>query len=308
MDKQQRLLRQPLPPLQMPLLLRLLAFCLNLPFLTAPPIGASVLPPWECTSNKISCYKSGKPYATAFVGLLPPVACLSNGNRSSIRGVINSSSSLFSRGCFRLHPRLRVRHMSRDSGSSHLLELSRQRLLLEREGDLEKYLNRPLLPFPAEGEVHSQRKRSKMPAPGGSARGPLLLYRKAKQLLMKHSGTSNNRQVLMLRDRLTLLVEQQHELLVDSPQSSVELLRKLWGIKPDEPHTLKQQQAQQQPQQQSSERENSLLQERRTRPLGSRFLFVCGIDLRMTGTDLENIFQTVTEQPVYARLKRNTGQ
>ncbi|CDI86556.1 RNA recognition motif-containing protein, putative [Eimeria praecox] len=193
---------------------------------------------------------------------------------------------------------------NRDSGSSHLLELSRQRLLLERAGDVEKYISLPLLPFPSVGEVHSQRKRSKTPPPGGPLPGPVLLYRKAKQLLMRHSGTSNSRRVLMLRDRLSLLVRQQQELLADSSQSSLELLRKLWDINADGPHTLQKQQQQLQ-QQHRYEMENSLLQERRTRPLGSRFLFICGIDLRMTGTDLENIFQTITEHPVYARLKRS---
>lgn len=226
---------------------------------------------------------------------------------------MKSSSILFSRGRFRLHPRLRVRHLSRDSGSSHLLELSRQRLLLEREGDLEKYLNLPLLPFPAEEEVHSQRKRSRTPPPGSPLPGPLLQYRKAKQLLMGHSGTSNSRRVLMMRDRLSLLVHHQQELLYDSPQSSVEVLRTLWDIQADGPPTLQQQELKEEKLQQHQllrryERENSLLQERRTRPLGSRFLFICGIDLRMTGTDLENIFQTITEHQVYARLKRNSGQ
>ncbi|CDI83496.1 RNA recognition motif-containing protein, putative [Eimeria acervulina] len=198
-----------------------------------------------------------------------------------------------------------------DSGSSHLLELSRQRLLLEREGDLEKYLNLPLLPFPAEEEVHSQRKRSRTPPPGSPLPGPLLQYRKAKQLLMGHSGTSNSRRVLMMRDRLSLLVHHQQELLYDSPQSSVEVLRTLWDIQADGPPTLQQQELKEEKLQQHQllrryERENSLLQERRTRPLGSRFLFICGIDLRMTGTDLENIFQTITEHQVYARLKRNS--
>ncbi|CDJ31658.1 RNA recognition motif-containing protein, putative [Eimeria mitis] len=305
MNGQQRLLRRPLPPLRVALLLLPLLLCLGMLLLEAPPAGASVLRTWRCSSSTSRRHNQS---ATAFVGLLPTPAGLAN--NGSANNATNNTSALFSRGRFRLHPRLRVRHLSRDSGSSHLLELSRQRLLLEREGDLQKYLDLPLLPFPVEGEVHSQRKRSKTPPPGGPPPGPLLLYRKAKQLLMRHSGTSNNRQVLMLRDRLSVLVQKQRELLVDSKQSSVELLRKLWDIKADEPYMLQQQELQQQkPHQRQQhrryERENSLVQGRRTRPLGSRFLFVCGIDLRMAGTDLENIFQTITEHPVYARLKRN---
>ncbi|CDJ46211.1 RNA recognition motif-containing protein, putative [Eimeria brunetti] len=305
MNTLQRLLRQPLPRPRAQLFCLFLAFCLCSLFLKPPPAKAAVLQSCACCSFACNTSKRNKASIVGFVGLLPPPMSLTS--CSTAGGIINRTSCLFSRGIFRLHPRLRVRHLSRDSGSSHLLELSRQRLLLEREGDLEKYLNLPLLPFPAEGEVHSQRKRSKVPPPGGPLPGPLLLYRKAKQLLMRHSGTSNNRRVLMLRDRLSLLIQQQKEILADSQQPPLELLRKLWDITADGPQTVQQQKQQHHKlQQQHYERQNSLLRERRTRPLGSRFLFICGIDLRVTGTDLENIFQTVTEQPVFSRLKRNT--
>ncbi|OEH75400.1 RNA recognition motif-containing protein [Cyclospora cayetanensis] len=127
------------------------------------------------------------------------------------------------------------------------------------------------------------------------------VYRQTKQLIRKHSGTRNNKRVLLLRDRLKLLLQEQAQQLERPPQPSLAVLRKLWDIGSNDSHL------QQQPplKQQQNERENAKLQERLTRPLGSRRLFVCGIDLRATGTDLENLFQTITDGPVFARLRRN---
>ncbi|CDJ41885.1 RNA recognition motif-containing protein, putative [Eimeria tenella] len=278
--------------------LLLLSSSFHVLLLQMPYTEASSLQVRNSTAYSRTCFTRDQPTVLAFTSLLPQALRTPGGGNSSS----NSSSCLFSRGRFRLHPRLRVRRLSRDSGSSHVLELSRQRLLLQREGDLEKYLNLPMLPYPAEGEVHSQRKRAKEPSPGGPLPGPLLLYRQAKQLLKKHSGTRNNRRVLLLRDRLSLLRQQQQKHLVDSPRSSVALLRRLWDIPTDSKHIPLQPRQQQE---KHYEKENLNLQERRTRPLGSRFLYICGIDLRVTGTDLENIFQTITEHPVYARLPRN---
>ncbi|KAL8275100.1 hypothetical protein Esti_000979 [Eimeria stiedai] len=285
MTRLQRLLVQPL----------LLMPCLALLLLAVYSAAIASTSRLECAASP----GVGTREKPAFTGLTPI-------GRSSSRG---SSSSVFSRGRFMIHPRLRVRRLSRGSGGSHLLELARQRLLLHREGDVEKYMNIPIMPFPVTGEIHSQRKRSKAPPPGALLTGPLALCRQTKMLLRKHRGTRNNRHVLSLRDRLTLLQQQQQHLLCESAQPSHALLRKLWDLDDDEAQHHRQQQHQQRAwasqSQPDYQKVNERLQQKMTRPLGSKFLFVCGVDLRAAATDLENLCQTITEHPVYARLRKS---
>lgn len=276
----QRLLRQPL------LLLLLVSS------------AKAALPKWGRNGGTITCNSIRPHIAFGFAISVPHETSCGSGN---------NSSRLYSRGRFRIHPRLRVRRLSRDSGGSHLLELARQRLLLERDGSIDTYLRAPLRPFPVDGEVHSQRKRTKNPPPWGPPSGPLQLERHAKQLLRKHSGTRNNRRVLLLRDRLRLLQEQlqQQQQLSDSSRPGLSLLRKLWDV--DEGN-LSSQEHQHHEQQKQQQRQHELANARLlcplSRPLGSRRLFVCGVDLRVTATDFGNMFQTITEGPVTARLKR----
>ncbi|KAL8434311.1 hypothetical protein ACSSS7_003255 [Eimeria intestinalis] len=286
MKRLQRLLLQPL----------LLMPCLALLLLALHSAAVAF------KSTRLKCAVPGGVGAcepTSFIGLIPI-------GKSSSRG---SSSCVFSRGRFMIHPRLRVRRLSRGSGGSHLLELARQRLLLHREGDVERYMNTPIMPFPATGEIHSQRKRSKAPPPGALLTGPLALYRQTKMLLRKHRGTRNNRRVLSLRGRLTLLQKQQQELLCESTQPSHALLRKLWDLDEDESQRHRPQQRQQQAgasqPQQNYQKVNERLQQKMLRPLSSKSLFVCGVDLRAAATDLENLCQTITDHPVYAKLRKS---
>ncbi|KAL8452384.1 hypothetical protein Emed_001389 [Eimeria media] len=281
MEKLQRLLLQPL----------LLMLCLALLLVHAPYSAA--------LTSKSARLGVSPCESTAFISLIPL-------GRSSSR---QSSSCVFSRGRFMIHPRLRVRRLSRGSGGSHLLELARQRLLLHRAEDVDTYMNTPIMPFPATGEIHSQKKRSKAPPPGALLTGPLALYRQTKMLLRKHRGTRNNRRVLALRDRLTLVQQQQQHLLCESPNPSHALLRKLWDLDDDDEVHRRQQQHQQQAwtsqSQQDFRKVNERLQQKRTKPLGSKFLFVCGVDLRAAATDIENLCQTITQGPVHARLRKS---
>ncbi|KAL8430778.1 hypothetical protein Efla_004014 [Eimeria flavescens] len=283
-------------------------------FLMVPLLLLQLLPPAATASRLLGGKAAGSAGSKRTLGTTAFTRSwlIDSSSGSSSR---ESSTCIFSRGRFLLHPRLRVRRLSRGSGGSHLLELARQRLLLHREGDVEKYMNTPIMPFPAVGEVHSQKKRCKAPPPRALLSGPLALHRQTKMLLRRHRGTRNNRRVLLLRDRLTLLLQQQQELLCESTQPSRSLLRKLWDLdKPSQPrqqqadeHRLQQQHGTEE-QQQENQKANGRLQRRLTRPLGSKFLFVCGVDLNAAATDLENLFQTITEHPVHARLRRNKGK
>lgn len=274
---------------------------LRLQHLLLPHLLFLVLLP-QGTSATLRCWNGGSNsigMTSAFVG----PALTSNSRTTCSSG----GTCLCSRGRFMLHPRLRVRRLSRDSGSSHVLELARQRLLLHREGSVEKYMQSPIMPFPVEGEIHSQRKRSKAPPPQGLPSGPLLLQRQAKLLLRRHRGTRNNRRVLLLRDRLLALLQQQEQLLSDSPEPTLAFLQKLWDLDTSQKQQCQQQRQQQcfQQQHQQHQKETAWLQQRLTRPLGSKYLFICGVDLRAAATDVESLFQTITQYPVYARLKRS---